>query len=271
MFHWVVISSSSVSDSTEVEESSDSRLTLPPADESSTVFWGFCLINCCADPSWVSSHAPASPVQPLPSLSPLARGPGEFEDCRVLPPQPSITERVCVSASGSGFPIPRPGAFRAVLLRSLFPFGGPPPPSIPEGPGIKARILWMSLPPRPADCRSLYESGPGAEPAWRGAIWPIAAGFRQPVSALGRDLRSWRSFDARFKGSHCAVSRQVEASHRSLTTQAEAFSELVGRPRRDSRWLGKFFFLQVSDYKNSGYVSPGCFGVPIRGPLMTLP
>nr|GMC72115.1 predicted protein [Ipomoea batatas] len=92
----VVISSSSCSDSTEVEESSDSEAYSPPADESSTVFGGF-VNQLFADPSGFPSRLPASPGPDSPSLSPLARGPGEFEDIEFFLPQPSILKESDVS------------------------------------------------------------------------------------------------------------------------------------------------------------------------------
>nr|GMD76301.1 hypothetical protein Iba_chr13bCG9050 [Ipomoea batatas] len=92
----VVIYSPSCSDSTEVEESSDFEAYSPPADESSTVFGGF-VNQLFADPSGFPSHLPASPSPDSPSLSPLARGPGEFEDVEFFPTQLSILKESDVS------------------------------------------------------------------------------------------------------------------------------------------------------------------------------
>nr|GMC86962.1 predicted protein [Ipomoea batatas] len=85
----VVISSPSQSDSTETEESSSFEVYSPPAEESSTDFGGF-VHQLFADPSGFSSHLPASSGLDSPSFSPLARGPGEFEDVELFPSQPSI-------------------------------------------------------------------------------------------------------------------------------------------------------------------------------------
>nr|GMD34198.1 MAP7 domain-containing protein 1-like [Ipomoea batatas] len=92
----VVISSSSHSDSTETEESSDFEAYSPPAEESSTIFGGF-VHQLFADPLGFPSHLPASPDLDSPSLSPLARGPGEFEDVEFFPSQPSILKESNVS------------------------------------------------------------------------------------------------------------------------------------------------------------------------------
>nr|GMD93539.1 hypothetical protein Iba_chr14fCG8410 [Ipomoea batatas] len=92
----VVISSPSQFDSTETEESSSSEDSSLPAEESSIGFGGF-VHQLFADPSGFPSHLPASPAHSVlsggpnsPSFSPLARGPGDFEDVELFPSQPSI-------------------------------------------------------------------------------------------------------------------------------------------------------------------------------------
>nr|GMD29258.1 hypothetical protein Iba_chr08fCG1430 [Ipomoea batatas] len=92
----VVIYSPSYSDSTEAEESCEFEAYSPPADESSTVFEGF-VHQLFADRSRFPSHLPASPGPDSPSLSPLARGPVEFEDVEFFPSQLSILKESDVS------------------------------------------------------------------------------------------------------------------------------------------------------------------------------
>nr|GMC87395.1 predicted protein [Ipomoea batatas] len=142
----VVISSSSCSDSTEVEESSDSEAYFPPADESSTVFGGF-VNQLFADPSGFPSHLPASPGTDSPSLSPLARGPGEFEDVEFFLPQPSILKEsdvslvrlalgpsaeVILDTSRPVFDPPSGGYVALSLLAVKYGFQVPPPPLFNE-------------------------------------------------------------------------------------------------------------------------------------------
>nr|GMD27421.1 predicted protein [Ipomoea batatas] len=142
----VVISSSSCSDSTEVEESSDSEAYSPPADESSTVFGGF-VNQLFADPSGFPSHLPASPGPDSPSLSPLARGPGEFEDVEFFLPQPSILKEsdvslvrlalgpsaeVILDTSRPVFDPPSDGYVALSLLAVKYGFQVPPPPLFNE-------------------------------------------------------------------------------------------------------------------------------------------
>nr|GME11499.1 hypothetical protein DM860_001373 [Ipomoea batatas] len=140
----VVISSSSCSDSTEVEESSDSEAYSPPADESSTAFGGF--VNQLF-PSGFPSHLPASPGPDSPSLSPLARGPGEFEDVEFFPTQPSILKEsdvslvrlalgpsaeVILDTSRPVFDPPSGGYVALSLLAVKYGFQVPPPPLFNE-------------------------------------------------------------------------------------------------------------------------------------------
>nr|GMD07310.1 hypothetical protein SORBI_3010G058800 [Ipomoea batatas] len=142
----VVISSSSCSDSTEVEESSDFEAYSPPADESSTVFGGF-VNQLFADPSGFPSHLPASPGPDSHSLSPLARGPGEFEDVEFFPTQPSILKEsdvslvrlalgpsaeVILDTSRPVFDPPSGGYVALSLLAVKYGFRVPPPPLFNE-------------------------------------------------------------------------------------------------------------------------------------------
>nr|GMD95564.1 putative protein TPRXL [Ipomoea batatas] len=142
----VVISSPSCSDSTEVEESSDFEVYSPPANESSTVFGGF-VNQLFADPSGFPSHLPASPGPDSPSLSPLARGPGEFEDVEFFPTQPSILKEsdvslvrlvlgpsaeVILDTSRPVFDPPSGGYVALSLLAVKYGFRVPPPPLFNE-------------------------------------------------------------------------------------------------------------------------------------------
>nr|GMD84065.1 hypothetical protein DM860_001373 [Ipomoea batatas] len=142
----MVVISSSCSDSTEVEDSFDFEAYSPPADESSTVFGGF-VNQLFADPSGFPSHLPASPGPDSPSLSPLARGPGEFEDVEFFPTQSSILKEsdvslvrlvlgpsaeVILDTSRPVFDHPSGGYVALSLLAVKYGFRVPPPPLFNE-------------------------------------------------------------------------------------------------------------------------------------------